>query len=176
MCVCVYFLLCVSRPLKPYLGRTLGSQTSCYISPSPIPHVSHAYSSLFLSVVRAILRNEYSILILYGKALLSLPLSLSLLLYLIVCFYTPSPLCFVISKVTPLSLKQLYAFGKDPTPEQRLANARFLHRELPVRLSQRAVELMNLPHGLSAMPGIQQVMFRRSRKCIHLFYESYYRL
>lgn len=60
-------------------------------------------------------------------------------------------------QVTPLSLKQLYAFGKNPSPDQRLANARFLHRELPVRLSQRAVELMNLPHGLSSMPGIQQV-------------------
>lgn len=61
------------------------------------------------------------------------------------------------AQVTPLTLEQLYVFGKNPGPEQRLANARFLHRELPVRLSQRAVELMNLPHGLSVMPGIQQV-------------------
>ncbi|CAM9659522.1 unnamed protein product, partial [Choristocarpus tenellus] len=60
-------------------------------------------------------------------------------------------------KPTPLSLLQLYSFGKDPRPEQRLLNARFLHRELPVRMSQRAVELMNLPHGLSEVPGIQQV-------------------
>ena len=56
-----------------------------------------------------------------------------------------------------MSLKQLYVNGKDPEPAHRLANAQFLHRELPVRLSQRAVELMNLPHGLSDVPGIQQV-------------------
>lgn len=56
-----------------------------------------------------------------------------------------------------MNLQVLYAVGKDPTPARRLANAQFLHRELPVRLSQRAVELMNLPHGLSDMPGIQQV-------------------
>lgn len=56
-----------------------------------------------------------------------------------------------------MSLKQLYVNGKDPEPAHRLANAQFLHRELPVRLSQRAVELMNLPHGLSDVPGVQQV-------------------
>lgn len=56
-----------------------------------------------------------------------------------------------------MNLQVLYALGKDPTPARRLANAQFLHRELPVRLSQRAVELMNLPHGLSDVPGIQQV-------------------
>ena len=57
-----------------------------------------------------------------------------------------------------LSLKQLYVLGKDPEPAHRLANAQFLHKELPVRLSQRAVELMNLPHGLSDVPGVQQVL------------------
>lgn len=56
-----------------------------------------------------------------------------------------------------MSLKQLYVNGKNPEPAHRLANAQFLHRELPVRLSQRAVELMNLPHGLSDVPGVQQV-------------------
>ncbi|CAN0386537.1 unnamed protein product, partial [Discosporangium mesarthrocarpum] len=61
------------------------------------------------------------------------------------------------SKPIPLSLHQLYSFGKNPTPKQRLANACFLHRELPVRLSHRALELMSLPHGLSAVSGIQQV-------------------
>eukprot|EP00904_Undaria_pinnatifida_P003548 jgi/Undpi1/13194/HiC_scaffold_8.g02856.m1 len=59
-----------------------------------------------------------------------------------------------------LSLKQLYVLGKDPEPAHRLANAQFLHKELPVRLSQRAVELMNLPHGLSDVPGVQQVNHR----------------
>lgn len=61
-------------------------------------------------------------------------------------------------QVNCLSLKQLYVLGKDPEPAHRLANAQFLHKELPVRLSQRAVELMNLPHGLSDIPGVQQVL------------------
>lgn len=60
-------------------------------------------------------------------------------------------------QVTCMSLKQLYVNGKNPEPAHRLANAQFLHKELPVRLSQRAVELMNLPHGLSDAPGVQQV-------------------
>jgi pyruvate dehydrogenase kinase 2/3/4 len=60
-------------------------------------------------------------------------------------------------KPTPLSLHQLYTFGRHPTPSQRLSNAQFLHRELPIRLSQRAWELMHLPHGLSNAPGIQLV-------------------
>lgn len=62
-------------------------------------------------------------------------------------------------QVTRMSLKQLYVNGKNPEPAHRLANAQFLHKELPVRLSQRAVELMNLPHGLSDAPGVQQVSY-----------------
>eukprot|EP00752_Nemacystus_decipiens_P013433 g11896.t1 len=72
-------------------------------------------------------------------------------------------------EVTCMSLKQLYVNGKDPEPAHRLANAQFLHRELPVRLSQRAVELMNLPHGLSDVPGIQQVYNCYARYAWELF-------
>ncbi|CAM9945905.1 unnamed protein product [Ectocarpus sp. 4 AP-2014] len=72
-------------------------------------------------------------------------------------------------EVTCMSLKQLYVNGKDPEPAHRLANAQFLHRELPVRLSQRAVELMNLPHGLSDVPGVQQVYNCYARYAWELF-------
>jgi pyruvate dehydrogenase kinase 2/3/4 len=41
--------------------------------------------------------------------------------------------------------------------------AQFLHKELPVRLARRVVELENLPYGLSAMPSVQKV---------HSWYES----
>lgn len=72
-------------------------------------------------------------------------------------------------EVNCLSLKQLYVLGKDPEPAHRLANAQFLHKELPVRLSQRAVELMNLPHGLSDIPGVQQVYNCYARYAWELF-------
>ncbi|CAM9344143.1 unnamed protein product [Pylaiella littoralis] len=72
-------------------------------------------------------------------------------------------------EVTRMSLKQLYVNGKSPEPAHRLANAQFLHRELPVRLSQRAVELMNLPHGLSDVPGVQQVYNCYARYAWELF-------
>ncbi|CAM9263726.1 unnamed protein product [Ectocarpus sp. 8 AP-2014] len=72
-------------------------------------------------------------------------------------------------EVTCMSLKQLYVNGKNPEPAHRLANAQFLHRELPVRLSQRAVELMNLPHGLSDVPGVQQVYNCYARYAWELF-------
>ncbi|CAM9402135.1 unnamed protein product [Scytosiphon promiscuus] len=72
-------------------------------------------------------------------------------------------------EATCMSLKQLYANGKNPEPAHRLANAQFLHKELPVRLSQRAVELMNLPHGLSEVPGVQQVYNCYARYAWELF-------
>ncbi|KAJ1616710.1 branched-chain alpha-ketoacid dehydrogenase [Pavlovales sp. CCMP2436] len=35
--------------------------------------------------------------------------------------------------------------------------AQFLHHELPIRLAHRAIELEELPHGLSDMPSVQVV-------------------
>ena len=60
-------------------------------------------------------------------------------------------------KQRPITLKQLYDFGSSPTPEVLLKGARFLHRELPVRLAHRILELDNLPSGLSAMPSVRLV-------------------
>jgi pyruvate dehydrogenase kinase 2/3/4 len=41
--------------------------------------------------------------------------------------------------------------------EQRLVNAQFLHKELPVRIAQRAYDLLTLPYGLSDVLPIRQV-------------------
>ena len=38
-----------------------------------------------------------------------------------------------------------------------MISAQFLHKELPVRLAHRVVELENLPYGLSYMGQIRQV-------------------
>lgn len=91
-------------------------------------------------------------------------------------------------RTTPLSLLDLYRFGKTPTPaqvdigahalktdstfndaldrhvhvglylRQRLRNAQFLHMELPRRIAQRIVELQRLPAGLTDMAGIRNVI------------------
>lgn len=61
-------------------------------------------------------------------------------------------------QATPVSLHQLYVFGKQGYQEERLLQAaRFLHREIPIRLSHRLVELASLPHGLSDSAHIQRV-------------------
>ena len=42
-------------------------------------------------------------------------------------------------------------------PDYRIPNAVFLHTELPIRVAQRAVDLLTLPFGLSEAPPIRQV-------------------
>jgi pyruvate dehydrogenase kinase 2/3/4 len=61
-------------------------------------------------------------------------------------------------RCTPLSLKDMYKYAVDfNDQEQRLRNAQFLHKELPVRIAQRAVDLLTLPHGLSEALPIKQI-------------------
>lgn len=62
-------------------------------------------------------------------------------------------------KTTPLSLKEMYKYAivDADNREQRIRNARFLHSELPVRIAQRAVDLLTLPHGLNEIPAVLQV-------------------
>ncbi len=62
-------------------------------------------------------------------------------------------------RANALSLRSLYLFGKllPSDPSRRLASARFLHRELPVRFCHRARELMNMPNGLSNQTGFRLV-------------------
>eukprot|EP00298_Acanthocystis_sp_HF-20_P028956 c7819_g2_i1.p1 GENE.c7819_g2_i1~~c7819_g2_i1.p1 ORF type:complete len:401 (+),score=118.45 c7819_g2_i1:45-1247(+) len=68
-----------------------------------------------------------------------------------------------------ITMRELIEFGLDPKPRTLLFNAQFLHEELPIRLSQRVVQLENLPLGLSRIPAIRSVRnlyadsFRRVR-------------
>ena len=58
---------------------------------------------------------------------------------------------------TSVSLSQMVKFGQNLDPVVLLKGSKFVHRELPVRLAHRVVELENLPHNLSAMPSILTV-------------------
>jgi len=56
-----------------------------------------------------------------------------------------------------VTLKQLLDFGSDCSADNLLVGARFLHKELPVRLAHRIRELESLPFGLSTVPSVQIV-------------------
>lgn len=77
---------------------------------------------------------------------------------------------------TPLSLADMYRYGAKPTTTSpntnknkqsqdpnkfidivRLRNAQFLHRELPIRIAQRAIDLLTLPHGLNRTREVQSI-------------------
>ena len=67
-------------------------------------------------------------------------------------------------KPTPLSLKNMYLYAisgssnsNNAYPKQRLRNAVFLHRELPIRIAQRAAELHSLPYGLARTTSVRRV-------------------
>jgi len=51
----------------------------------------------------------------------------------------------------------MLAVGPNPSKEALLQSARFLHRELPIRLAKRVKELESLPYGLSQMPPVIKV-------------------
>eukprot|EP00472_Partenskyella_glossopodia_P003728 CAMPEP_0197520096 /NCGR_PEP_ID=MMETSP1318-20131121/5411_1 /TAXON_ID=552666 /ORGANISM="Partenskyella glossopodia, Strain RCC365" /LENGTH=432 /DNA_ID=CAMNT_0043071475 /DNA_START=337 /DNA_END=1635 /DNA_ORIENTATION=+ len=59
-------------------------------------------------------------------------------------------------KATPVSLRDLYKYGQDPS--LRLDHAQFLHREVPIRVSQRVMELRCLPFQLSESHGVREVV------------------
>ncbi|CAM0906962.1 unnamed protein product [Alopecurus aequalis] len=60
-------------------------------------------------------------------------------------------------KQTGVSLRYMMEFGSVPTERNLLLSAQFLHKELPIRIARRAVELDSLPFGLSAKPAILKV-------------------
>jgi len=62
-------------------------------------------------------------------------------------------------KQTGVTLKYMMEFGSKPTARNLLISAQFLHKELPIRIARRAVELENLPYGLSAKPAVLKVNF-----------------
>jgi pyruvate dehydrogenase kinase 2/3/4 len=58
---------------------------------------------------------------------------------------------------TPLRLADMYKYAVIRDHGQRLRNAQFLHRELPIRLAQRAIDLLTLPHGLNQSTAVKNV-------------------
>ncbi|KAI3690848.1 hypothetical protein L2E82_49059 [Cichorium intybus] len=60
-------------------------------------------------------------------------------------------------KQTGVSLRCMMAFGSAPSDRNMLKAAQFLHRELPIRIARRAIELESLPYGLSEKPAVLKV-------------------
>eukprot|EP00210_Caulerpa_lentillifera_P007337 g7013.t1 len=64
---------------------------------------------------------------------------------------------FAKMRQTGVSLRYMLDFGQNPIDRQLLLSAQFLHKELPVRLAHRIVELETLPYGLSMKKEILTV-------------------
>lgn len=63
---------------------------------------------------------------------------------------------------TPLSLSNMFKYASAITSSknysaQRLRNAQFLHQELQIRIAQRTVDLLNLPHGLNHTKPVLEI-------------------
>ena len=73
-----------------------------------------------------------------------------------------------LESTNPITLHELYVFGRNPTEETRLMMAKFLHKELPVRFAQRVRDLWRLPFGLAEMTSIIELRacYERSFKRI----------
>ena len=57
-------------------------------------------------------------------------------------------------------------FGSRPTDRNLLIGAQFLHKELPIRIARRAIELETLPYGLSQKPAVLKVTWVFSFVCV----------
>ncbi|KAD5507951.1 hypothetical protein E3N88_15654 [Mikania micrantha] len=60
-------------------------------------------------------------------------------------------------KQTGVSLRYMLEFGSRFTDRNLILAAQFLHKELPIRIARRAIELQSLPYGLSQKPAILKV-------------------
>ncbi|KAK9725333.1 hypothetical protein RND81_05G137200 [Saponaria officinalis] len=60
-------------------------------------------------------------------------------------------------KQTGVTLRYMMEFGSEPTDRNLLISAQFLHKELPIRIARRAIELQSLPYGLSLKPAVLKV-------------------
>ncbi|MBA0641160.1 hypothetical protein Goklo_025741 [Gossypium klotzschianum] len=60
-------------------------------------------------------------------------------------------------KQTGVSLRYMMEFGSKPTQRNLLISGQFLHKELPIRIARRAIELESLPYGLSEKPAVLKV-------------------
>ena len=73
---------------------------------------------------------------------------------------------------TALSLQAMYRYASKPKVDKKssttdknkrfvdvdlLRNAQFLYRELPIRIAQRAIDLLTLPHGLNRTREVQSI-------------------
>ncbi|XP_062211382.1 pyruvate dehydrogenase (acetyl-transferring) kinase, mitochondrial-like [Phragmites australis] len=58
---------------------------------------------------------------------------------------------------TGVSLRYMMEFGARPTERTLLLAAQFLHKELPIRIARRELDLESLPFGLSSKPAILKV-------------------
>ncbi|KAL0787457.1 hypothetical protein Bca101_003703 [Brassica carinata] len=63
-------------------------------------------------------------------------------------------------KQTGVSLRYMMEFGSTPTERNLLISAQFLHKELPIRIARRAIELETLPYGLSEKPAVLKEILR----------------
>lgn len=60
-------------------------------------------------------------------------------------------------KQTGVSLRYMLDFGSVPSERNMIIAAQFLHKELPIRIARRAIELESLPYGLSEQPAVFKV-------------------
>ncbi|KAF5452187.1 hypothetical protein F2P56_027214 [Juglans regia] len=60
-------------------------------------------------------------------------------------------------KQTGVSLRYMMEFGSDPSHRNLLISAQFLHKELPIRIARRAIELESLPYSLSEKPAVLKI-------------------
>ncbi|KAK9147137.1 hypothetical protein Sjap_007040 [Stephania japonica] len=60
-------------------------------------------------------------------------------------------------KQTGVSLRYMMEFGSTPSDRTLLISAQFLHKELPIRIARRAIELESLPYGLSDKSAVLKV-------------------
>ena len=58
---------------------------------------------------------------------------------------------------TPLNLNYVCNYGKKKCPKTIISQSAFLHKELPIRLAKRVVDLENLPYDLSKTTPMQNV-------------------
>ncbi|VAI06194.1 unnamed protein product [Triticum turgidum subsp. durum] len=59
---------------------------------------------------------------------------------------------------TGVSLRYMMEFGARPTERNLLLSAQFLHKELPIRIARRALDLDSLPFGLSHKPAVLKMI------------------
>ncbi|CAK4079560.1 unnamed protein product [Aphanomyces euteiches] len=69
----------------------------------------------------------------------------------------PRILEFAAKAQNGVTLQQFLEFGSDISPSKLIHSAKFLHAELPIRLSHRVKDLDTLPYGLCQMPSVQLV-------------------